>query len=121
MSTEQEVTPKNYIPDRIYSKLPLMVKDEITKLSASKQEAFLEEYNRKRKDVATIYLLWFLLGWHYGLGFQKWGTQILYWITFGGFFLWMVIDAIRIPGMVDEYNKDIALSTMRNLTSMNRQ
>jgi TM2 domain-containing membrane protein YozV len=55
------------------------------------------------KSSGTAYLLWFFFGFHYAyLG--KWGTQILYWITFGGFFIWAIIDLFTLSGKVTNHN-----------------
>jgi hypothetical protein len=39
-------------------------------------------------------------------------------LTGGGFFIWWLIDLFRLPGLVKNYNKDIATDTMRNLKAM---
>lgn len=55
------------------------------------------------KSSGTAYLLWFFFGFHYAyLG--KWGLQFLYWITFGGFFIWSIIDLFTLSGKVANYN-----------------
>lgn len=55
------------------------------------------------KSSGTAYLLWFFFGFHYAyLG--KWGLQILYWITFGGFFIWAIIDLFTLSGRVASHN-----------------
>lgn len=60
----------------------------------------------KIKSIGIAYLFWFILGAHYAyLG--KWGIQILYWITLGGFGIWALIDLFTIPGKVNNYNTDI--------------
>jgi hypothetical protein len=41
--------------------------------------------------------------------------QILYWITFGGFLIWALIDLFRIPGLVESVNRDIAVQTLHDL------
>lgn len=59
------------------------------------------------KSTGTAYLCWFLIGCHYAyLG--KWGLQILYWITIGGFGLWALFDLFHIPTKVNNYNFRIA-------------
>ncbi len=95
-----------------------MVKNELAKLPAQKQEEFVEEYKRKAKSVGIAYLfLIVILAMHYGyLG--KWGLQVVFWLTCGGFFIWWLIDLFRLPGLVKNYNKDIATDTMRNLKAM---
>ncbi|PXY41451.1 TM2 domain-containing protein [Flavobacterium cheongpyeongense] len=55
------------------------------------------------KSSGTTYLLWFFFGFHYAyLG--KWGLQILYWITFGGFFIWAIIDLFTLSGRIANHN-----------------
>jgi hypothetical protein len=104
---------KLYIPTEIIDTLPSLVKNELKELSTQKQEEFLEEYNRKKKSVGWTYVLWFI-GFHYAY-LRKWGTLVLYWITFAGLFIWAIIDLFRIPGLVKDYNKDASIDIMRNL------
>ncbi|MFV5687881.1 TM2 domain-containing protein [Flavobacterium sp. ZT3R25] len=55
------------------------------------------------KSSGTAYLLWFFFGFHYAyLG--KWGLQLLYWFTFGGFFIWAIIDLFTLSGRVANHN-----------------
>tara|TARA_R110002167_G_scaffold360598_1_gene578320 strand:+ start:1287 stop:1565 length:279 start_codon:yes stop_codon:yes gene_type:complete len=58
------------------------------------------------KSSGTAYLMFWFLWCHYGyLG--KWGIQLLFWGTFGGFGLWVLIDLFRIGGLVKRYNHKI--------------
>ena len=78
------------------------------------QGSFIEEFKRKKKSVAAAYVLWLLLGVHYGyLG--KWWIQLLYWFTLGGLLIWAIVDIFRIPSMVRNYNKDVAIDVFRDL------
>ncbi len=104
----------NLIPPSISDNLPVMVRNELTKLPPQRQEEFIEEYTRKAKSAAPAYLLWFLLGWHY-IYLRKWGMRFLFWLTFGGLFVWWLIDLFRLPGMIRDYNKDIAVDVLRSL------
>jgi hypothetical protein len=55
------------------------------------------------KSSGSAYLLWFFFGCHYAyLG--KWGLQFLYWITFGGFFIWAIIDLFTLSGRIANHN-----------------
>jgi hypothetical protein len=108
---------QNLIPPFIADNLPAMVRNELVKFSAQKQEEFIEEYKRKAKSVGFAYVLWFLFGCHYGY-MQKWGIQILYWLTGGGLLIWAFIDLFRITGMIRDYNKDIAVDVFRNLKAV---
>jgi hypothetical protein len=100
-----------------FSKLPVMVQQELAKLPPEKQTAFMDEYRRRCKSSGIAYVLWFFLGLHYAyLG--KWGLQVLYWLTIGGVLIWAFADLFRIPGMIGNYNKDRAVEVMSSLKTM---
>ena len=101
----------NLVPASIADNLPAMVRNELSNLSAQKQEEFVEEYRRKAKSTGVAYVLWLLLGWHY-VYLSKWGIQILFWLTLGGFFICWLVDLFRIPGLIRDYNKDIAVDAV---------
>jgi len=107
----------NLIPPSIADAIPSMVKNELVKLSAQQQEEFAEEYKRKAKSSGVAYILWFFLGWHY-IYLRKWGIQILFWLTAGGFGVWWFIDLFRIPGMIRDYNKDVATEVLKTLKTI---
>ncbi len=107
----------NLVPASIADSLPAMVRNELANLSAQKQEEFVEEYKRKAKSTGAAYVLWLLLGWHY-VYLRKWGIQILFWLTAGGFLIWWIVDLFRIPGLIRDYNKDIAVDVLRNLKTI---
>jgi len=115
--TQQQNVPldknQNMIPASIDNSLPSVVRDQLSKLPVAKQQEFIEEFNRKHKSIGCAYCLWVLLGWHYAyLG--KWGYQALFILSLGGFFIWWLIDIFRIPSMVRDYNKDIAINIIRD-------
>lgn len=114
---EQQNENLLYVSSSISDILPAMVRNELGKMSAQKQEEFIEEYKRKTKSIGFAYALWLFLGWHYAYT-NKWGLQVLFWLTFGGFFLWWIIDLFRIARIVKNYNKDIATDVMRNLKAI---
>lgn len=103
-----------YISQSSASVLPLMVNNELSKLPADRQREFVEEYNRKEKSVSTAYLLWLLLGWHYAY-INKWPLQILFWISLGGVGIWWFIDAFRMQNIIDDENRNIAVSVIRDM------
>lgn len=109
---------KLYISALVADSFPSMVKNELAKMPAQKQDEFVEEFNRKKKSLGIAYLfLLIVLAMHYGY-LKKWGLQIVFWLTGGGFFIWWLIDIFRLPGLVKNYNKDVAMDTMRNLKSI---
>lgn len=58
------------------------------------------------KESGKAYLFYFFGGSHYAyLG--NWGTQILFWITFGGIGVWALIDMFRMSSLVQKHNYPI--------------
>lgn len=106
----------NLIPASIADNLPAMVRNEVVKLPAQKQEEFVEEYKRKAKTTGVGYILW-LVGWHYAY-VREWGMQFLFWLTGGGFLIWWLIDLFRFPKIISNYNKEIATDVLRNLKAI---
>lgn len=116
MHKEQE--HKLYIQPSIARSLPAMVRNELSTLSAQKQEEFVEEYKRKQKSLAVAYgCLLILFASHYGYLKRRW-MQWLFWLTWWWIVIWWFIDIFRLPWMVAEYNKDIAVEVMRNLKTI---
>lgn len=61
----------------------------------------------KMKSTGTAYLCWFFLGCHYAY-LNRWGLQVLYWITLGGLGFWAFFDLFHIPTKVDNHNFKVA-------------
>jgi len=109
---------KLFISASILDDLPAMVRNELATLSAQRQQEFVEEYNRKKKSLGIAYLfLVIVFALHYGY-LRKWGLQFLFWFTAAGFGIWWIIDLFRLPGLVKNYNMDIANEVMRNLKTI---
>ncbi|SIT13512.1 hypothetical protein SAMN05421786_106145 [Chryseobacterium ureilyticum] len=94
-----------------------LIQKKFRELNSEQQRIFVSEFERRKKSVGISYLLWFLLGWHYAY-LKKWGWLILYILTAGGFFIWAIIDLFRIPRMVEQYNNDLALEVLRDISIM---
>jgi len=94
-----------------------LIQKKYRELNSEQQRIFISEFERRKKSVGISYLLWFLLGWHYAY-LKKWGWLILYILTAGGFFVWAIIDLFRIPKMVEQYNNDLALEILRDISIM---
>lgn len=106
------------IEPSIAQMLPMMVKTELSKLDETSQANFVEEFNRKKKSLGWAYF--FLLvcfGMPYGY-LHKWGLQVVYWVTIAGLGVWFIILLFKLPSMVEEYNRDVALEILRNMKIM---
>jgi hypothetical protein len=56
----------------------------------------------------TIWILFLFLGWSYG-SMGKIGTQILFYITFGGIGIWALVRLFTLNGAIKGYNKAICV------------
>ena len=111
-----QISQTNLIPPSIQDALPAMVRHEVASLLPKNQEAFVEEYRRKSKSTAIAYVLWFF-GFQYAY-VGKWGLLVLYWLTLGGVMIWWFVDIFRMPGVIRDYNKDVAVDVLRNLKAI---
>ena len=93
----------------------LLVQKKYNSLASEQKQIFIDEYNRKKKTKWVAFILWFFLGWHYAY-LKKWGWLILFLFTVGGFFIWWIIDLFRVSKMVNEYNNNLALEILRDIT-----
>lgn len=88
-----------------------MLQSAFERLPANVQVVVWRDYQSYRKSGGLAYVLWLCFGFHY-LYLGQIGLQLLYWLTFGGFGLWALIDLFRIPGMVERKNETILLQVM---------
>lgn len=97
--------------------VPAMVRNELETLPAERQDEFLEDYQRRQKKMWLAYVLWFLGGWHFAY-MRRWGLMVLFFFTAGGVVVWWVIEAFMCKRRVNEYNRDRAIETLRNLKAV---
>lgn len=77
----------------------------INQLPPESRRIYQSEYNRRAKSTGVAYACWLFLGLHY-FYLGRTGTQILYWLTLGGFGLWALFDLFRLAGVVRDVNRD---------------
>ena len=106
------------IESSIADNLPSMVKVTLSKMSQPKQSMFVEEYKRKKKSIGWAYIFHLILFASPYVYLGKWGLQFLYWVTGCGAFVWWLVLCFTIPGMVRDYNKDVAMQIVRDLQIM---
>ena len=58
----------------------------------------------KEKDLSVAYLCWFFC------------IHILYWITYGGVFIWAIIDLFRMKSLVEKCNETIVQELIQEAT-----
>lgn len=105
--------------DFFSSRFPTSLAYEIQQLPENARREFMFAYNEEKKDVGIAYVLHFLFGAHYAYQ-GKWGKQILFWLTFYGFFgVGWVINIFRIPGSIRKQNRQIAERILRSVYRRN--
>jgi len=57
-------------------------------------------------NTGTMWILFLFLGWSYG-SMGKVGTQILYYLTLGGFGIWALIRLFTLNSSIQEYNNKV--------------
>ncbi|MBA7657908.1 hypothetical protein ES703_65851 [subsurface metagenome] len=97
----------------ILEKIPDTVRIKVEKAPFDKQVLFIEDYFLRYRDIVSAYCFWLLFGIHYSY-LEENKKQWLYWFTLGGLLIWAVVDLFRIPGMVAEYNRNLAVSILEN-------
>jgi hypothetical protein len=105
-----------YLPPEIAEKLSPMVQAEAKKLSTEKMAYFLEELQRRSKVTGIAYICW-VVGLHYAY-MERWSKLIIFWLTAGGFLVWWIADAFRMPSLIRDCNKDVATKVFRELRIM---
>lgn len=103
-------------PHPLESSLPMAVRSSLAKTTPEAAQEFWELYARQKKDLTVAYLLW-VIGLHYAY-LRKWGLLVVFWITLGGLLLWWLVDAFRLPGLVRNYNYNVALDIMAKIKAI---
>lgn len=95
-----------YDLNRYKEEVPQKIWDELKGLPCEDQDKWLTNYESSRKGYGLSLFLW-LFGFHY-IYYQKFQTQLIFWVTFGGFGLWWIFDLIRMPILLNNWNMDEA-------------
>lgn len=64
-------------------------------------------YQSRKADPTKIWLLFLFLGWSYG-SLDKVGLQVLFYLTLGGFGLWVLVRFFTLSGDIKDYNRRVA-------------
>lgn len=94
--------------------LPPSIQQVVSKMDPESRSVFFNEYSRKKKPIWVGYVLWFVFAMYYAY-YRKIGLQIVFWITLGGFGLWLMIDLFRIPSIARDANEQIAREVLQTI------
>ena len=110
-------SPHLAIPSSVAACLPPAIRDELAGMPKEQQNAFVEAFQNRSASLRMAYLL-SLFYCHYGL-LGRWamtGWMCLSLFVAGTLgLIWWLIDLVRIPRMVREYNHRVATETLRDL------
>ena len=104
--------------ERTVKALPPTVQHTVSQMDAMSQNAFFNEYQKKRKKLAVAYMLW-LIGFHY-IYLRKVGLFFAYWITGAGIGIWAIVDLFRMPSIVRSANEQSAREALQTLAIGNQ-
>lgn len=106
--------PKGVIPDDLKDLMSELLKQEAETWSVEETEKFVEKYEEKSKSTLLAYLFWLLFGWHYAyLG--SWKKTLLFLVTAGGAGIWWLIDAFRVPSLVEKHNRNATFEAAKEV------
>ena len=79
-----------------------------------------QEVDSRKKSVAATWLLWLFLG---ELGAHRFylgrvGTGIAMLLTLGGLFIWALVDAFLVPGMLRANKRQVEKEVMEEIAAM---
>jgi hypothetical protein len=109
--------PHLAIPAKIAASLPQTVRDQLAGMPEEEQHEFLKAFQRKSASLVMAYLS-SLIYCHYGL-LGRWAMSGWMWLslfvasTVG--VIWWLIDLVRMPAMVREYNHRVAADIVQKL------
>jgi len=104
-----------------------MSEERITKLNIhdlTERELLIlrQEVDDRKKSVAATWLLWLFLGLFGAHRFYlgRIGTGIAMLLTLGGFFIWAIVDAFLIPGMLRANRRKIEKDVLEEIAAMRK-
>jgi fructose-specific phosphotransferase system IIC component len=133
------MSDQNLLPPSINISLPVMIKRELPKMSATDQEEFLRNYRAGMKTGTMALMCWFVTA-HF-LYLKRPLSFIAFWILasiaagvclFSGSaegawamagipLVWWMLDLFRMGGYIAAHNTDLAIDIFRNLKVINEK
>lgn len=103
----------NQLPEPIRKQTPESVQRKLSEMDEQAQQAFNEEFLKRRKSSLVAFLL-LSAGFHYAYVGRVW-LNVVFLLTCGGVFIWWIADLFRVWGMVREKNRSIAIEVLRDI------
>ncbi len=106
------------LPHSITKNLPFSVTSQLSSLPEEAQREFFDEFNLRSRSVVVSYILHIWVAGTHNLYLGKWVHFILYWLSWtlvipGA--IWWLVDLIRMPSMVKDYNSNLADDILKKI------
>lgn len=89
-------------------------------MNDSNRWIFEKRFNARKKSLSAAYVFLFAgFGSHY-LYLGQWRTQLLFWLTLGGGFVWYAISAVTMYYLVDRANRETAFAIIGEIWEEHR-
>lgn len=115
------LTPRQKQERQLLKSLPDGMEARLKALSDDDLKAYRQMFHKRGKAVSNAYLFWLLAGLHYPYvygwkGVLIWAlfiaVSVLTWGIVG--VIWWLVDFFRLPGMVRDNNREVALKTLQD-------
>ncbi|MFW5893939.1 MAG: hypothetical protein ACOC0L_01055 [bacterium] len=110
------------ITENLRAQLPEAARGVLAEQSEKIQNAFAQEYERRRRKVRNTYLLLlFLPGLHFfqlGFSFLRLVLSVFFLFTIGGLFLWWLLEWILAPRRIRKHNENLAMDVLKDVKSL---
>jgi hypothetical protein len=116
------LTPRQKQEQELFKSLPDGMEGRLKALSDDDFKSYHQMFSKRGTSISDGYFYWFLAALHYpyilgGKGMFIWLIFIIVsFYTFGIVgILWWIMDFFRIPSMVRDNNREIALKTLQDI------
>lgn len=91
-----------------------MMQAALSKMSIEEQSLFQSEFERKKRS--TGWMMFFAIFFPIQLILMgKTGLWVIFLLTWGGLWVWWIVEIFLTPKRVREYNQDIATQIITNI------
>jgi hypothetical protein len=120
------LTPRQKQERQLLSSLPDGMESRLKSMSDDDFKAYRQMFKKRGKSMGDAYLFWIFVAAHYPYIYGWKG--VLIWILFIGLsimtfgfvgLIWWAVDFFRIPGMVKDNNREIAIKTLQDIQLLN--
>ncbi len=115
LGMEKFLSQQTHVSEDIRKYMTPALMAELSLLPTNKKMEFLDLYMAQVKSLLWAYIaLVLIFPFHYAYQ-DRWGKQVLFWVTAGGLLVWWIADFFRLPDMIREYNEKLGFRILEKL------